>query len=320
MLPEHPDPAPVLSFARRSSTRRWMRLVLRTLGSLVLGWVAIWGAVLLVGKGLIPLVDAQFHPDTDLLSAIRRCCIFVAATAGYWAYVHWYEKRDATELRLRPVPLMLGGASGALLIGLPMAALFALGSYQVVHFNGFHPSLLGAAGVIAIAAMLEELTFRCVLFQVIERSWGTSVALVVQAVVFALQHLENVAQGGVFDVVAMLVNVTLGGLLWAGVFIVTRNLWAATANHAAWNFTILLSGLPLSGIEDWQAIAPLESRYNGADWLTGGMFGPESSFVVIALTTIPTLWLLHHAWRRGAFRRPAGMDGKRYHETSVANR
>lgn len=320
MPPEHPDPAPVLPFETQRSRRGWMRRVLRTLGSLVLGWVAIWGAVLLVGKGLIPLVDAQFHPHADLLSAIRRCCIFIAATAGYWAYVHWHEKRDATELHLRPVALMLGGAGGAVLIGLPMAVLFALGSYQVVHLNGLHSSLLGAAGVIAIAAMLEELTFRCVLFRVTERDWGTSVALVVQAVVFALQHLENVAQGDVFDVVAMLVNVTLGGLLWAGVFIVTRNLWAATANHAAWNFTILLSGLPLSGIDDWQAIAPLESRYNGPDWLTGGMFGPESSFVVIAMTTIPTLWLLHHAWRRAAFRRPANTDGKRYHEASSASR
>ena len=100
----------------------------------------------------------------------------------------------------------------------------------------------------------------------------------------------------------MLVNVTLGGLLWAGVFIVTRNLWAVAANHAAWNFTILLTGLPLSGIEDWRSMAPLESRYAGPDWLTGGMFGPESSLVVIALTAVPTAWLLHNAWRRGAFR------------------
>lgn len=308
MPPEYPDPDPVLPAATQGSTRRRVRLVLCTLGSLLLGWVAIWGAVLLVGKGLIPLVDTQFHPDPELLSMIRRGCILLAATAGYWAYVHWHEKREVTELRLRPVPLLLGGASGAALIGLPMAALFAIGAYQMVHFHGIQSSLLGVAGVIAIAAMLEELTFRCVLFRVLERHWGTSVALVVQAVLFALQHLENVAQGGVFDVVAMLVNVTLGGLLWAGVFIVTRNLWAATANHAAWNFTILLSGLPLSGIDDWQAVAPMESRYAGADWLTGGMFGPESSLVVIALTTVPTIWLLRWAWRRGAFRAPVCMN------------
>jgi hypothetical protein len=39
----------------------------------------------------------------------------------------------------------------------------------------------------------------------------------------------------------------------------------------------------------------------GADWLTGGMFGPESSLLVIATTAVATLWLLRIARRRGAF-------------------
>ena len=33
--------------------------------------------------------------------------------------------------------------------------------------------------------------------------------------------------------------------LTAGLFVLTRNLWVVAAHHAAWNFTILLSGLPL---------------------------------------------------------------------------
>src|SRR5262249_30644441 len=147
------------------------------------------------------------------------------------------------------------------------------------------------AAVIGIAATLEELVYRCLLFQVLERSWGTRVALAAQAVLFALQHLENVERGGIADVVAMLVSTTLTGLLWAAVFMLARNLWVAAANHAAWNFTIFLSGLPLSGIEDWRALAPLESRYAGPDWLTGGMFGPESSLLVIASTTVAVVLL-----------------------------
>lgn len=274
------------------------------LGSLLLGWVAVWGPVLVVGKGLVPLINAMFHPGADLLSAIRRTCIFLGAIAGYWAYVHWYEKRDVTELRLRPVPLLLGGASGAALTAVPIALLYALGAYQLVLFRGASPALMGAAVLIVIAATLEELVFRCVLFRVLERSWGTWAALAMQAVLFALQHLENVTQGGTADAITMLATVTLGGLLWAGVFVLTRNLWAAAANHAAWNFTILLSGVPLSGNEDWRAIAPLESHYAGPDWLTGGMFGPESSLLVIVSTTVAVVLLLGAAQRRGAFRRP----------------
>ena len=280
---------------------RRLRASARMLGALLLGWVAVMGSVLVVGKGLVPLIDSVFHPGADLLSAIRRACIFLAAVAGYWSYVHWYEKRDVTELRLRLVPLLLGGAGGAALMAVPIALLFALGAYQLVLFRGASPALMDAAILIVIAATLEELVFRCVLFRVLERSWGTWAALAMQAVLFAIWHLGNVERGGVGDVVTMLVSVTLAGLLWGAVFILTRNLWATAANHAAWNFTILLSGVPLSGNEDWRAIAPLESHFAGPDWLTGGMFGPESSLLVIVSTSVAVVLLLRAARRRGAF-------------------
>ena len=281
--------------------RRRMRVAGQMLGSLLLGGVAIFGSILILRQGLLPLIEAAFHPGPELLSVFRRVGILLTAVTGYWAFVHWHEKREATELHPRPLQLMLGGASGAALVALPMAVLFALGVYEPVLFRDASSALLGVAALIGIAAILEELTYRCLLFRVVERAWGTKVALAVQAVVFALVHLENVEQGGISDVVTMLIAVTLAGLLWAAVFVLTRNLWAAAANHAAWNFTILLAGVPLSGIEDWRKLAPLESRFAGPDWLTGGMFGPESSLLVIASTTVAVVLLLRAARRRGGF-------------------
>lgn len=275
-----------------------LRLVARTLGSLLLGLAAVWGPVILVGKGLAPLIEATFHPGPEWLSAIRRTFIFLAALAGYWSYVHWHEKRDTSELRLQAAPLLLGGAGGVALMAGPIAALFAIGAYDLVLVRGISAALAGPAVLIVIAATLEELVYRCLLFRLLERSLGTLSALVVQALLFALQHLENVGRAGTQDVIVMLVAVTLGGLLWAVVFILSRNLWVTAANHAAWNFTILLSGVPLSGNDDWRAISPLASRYAGPDWLTGGMFGPESSLLVIASTTVAVVILLRVARRR----------------------
>jgi uncharacterized protein len=280
-------------------------LASRALGSLLLGAVTILGAVLLFRQGLLPLIDAVFQPGTELLSAYRRAGILLVAVAAYWAFVRWHEKREATELRLQPLRLALGGASGAALVGLPIAVLFALGAYELVLFRGFSPALLGVAGVIGIAAVLEELVYRCLLFRLLERALGTWVALAIQAAVFALMHLANVEQGGAGDVIAMLVSVSLLGLLWAGLFVLARNLWVVAANHAAWNFTILLSGVPLSGIEDWRALAPIESRYAGPDWLTGGMFGPESSLLVMVSIAVAIVLLLRAARRRGAFVGPS---------------
>lgn len=305
MSPERVDPRSTLPIAPGGVAQRRMRVAGRMFGSLLLGGVATLGSIVLFRQGLLPLIDAVFKPGTEWLSVFRRTGIILAAVAGYWAYVHWYEKRGATELRLQPVLLVIGGASGAALVALPIAMLFAFGAYELLLFRGVSPALLGLAALIGIAATLEELIYRCLLFRLLEGAWGTGVALVVQAVVFAVAHLENVEQGGPGVVVTMLVSVTVLGLLWAGVFILTRNLWVVAANHAAWNFTILLSGVPLSGIEDWRKLAPLESSYAGPDWLTGGMFGPEGSLLVIASITVAALLLLRAARRRGAFIAPA---------------
>lgn len=292
--------------ASKGVTLQRIRIAVRTLGSLLLGWAVIWGAVLIVGKGLVPLVDTVFRPGIDSLSAIRRAGIFLGAVSSYLAYVHWHERRVATELRLRGIPVLLGSISGAALIAVPIAMLFLLGAYELLLIRGATSGLMGIAALIIIAATLEELIFRCLLFRVLEQVWGTWAALAIQAVLFALRHLENVAQGGVADAVTMFVAVTLAGLLWAAVFILTRNLWATVANHAAWNFTIVLSGVPLSGIDEWRAMAPLESTYAGPDWLTGGVFGPESSLLVIATTTVAVVFLLREAVRRGAIVRREG--------------
>ena len=305
MSPERIDLSRTLPSAPGGIARQRLRIAGRALGSLLLGAVAILGAVLVFRQGLLPLIDAMFQPGPAWLSAFRRAGIFLAAVAAYWAYVHWHEKREATELRLQPVRLVLGGASGAALVALPIGVLFGLGAYEQVLFRGVSPALLGVAGMISIAAVLEELIYRCLLLCVLERTWGTGAALAVQAVVFALLHLANVEQGGSGAVMTMLVSVSLLGLLWAGLFVLVRNLWVVAANHAAWNFTILLSGVPLSGIEDWRALAPLESRYAGPDWLTGGMFGPESSLLVIVSTSVVVALLLRAAQRRGAFLMPA---------------
>jgi membrane protease YdiL (CAAX protease family) len=284
--------------------RRRMYATARMLGSLLLGGVAVLGSIFVFRQGLLPLIDMALHPRPEWLSAIRRAGILASALAGYWAFVHWHEKREATELRLRPVPLMLGAASGAALVGLPIAVLFALGAYEMVLFRGVSSALLGVAVFIGIAALLEELVYRLVLFRLLERAWGTGIALAVSAAIFAVGHMENVENGGTGTVVAMLVSVTLGGLFWGLVFILTRNLWVVAANHAAWNFTILLSGVPLSGIEAWRKLAPLESRYAGPDWLTGGMFGPECSLLVFVSDTVSVVLLLWWARRRGAMQAP----------------
>ena len=300
------DVAAGVATSTGTAHRRHLRAFGRMLWALLLGGAAVLGAMFAFRQGLLPWIEAVFQPDAGALSGIRRAGIFLAAMLAYWAYVRGYEKRAATELRLRPVALLLGGIAGAALVALPIAALFGLGAYELVQSRPASPALFGIAAVIGIAATLEEVLYRCLLLQALERAWGTRVALVVQALVFALMHLGNMPQAGSGDAAAMLVSVGLLGLLWGGVFLLARNLWVAAAHHAAWNFTIVLSGVPLSGNDDWRALVPMQTRYAGSDWLTGGMFGPENSLLVIAAIAMAVVLVLRAAHRRGKLLPPAG--------------
>jgi membrane protease YdiL (CAAX protease family) len=300
-MPPATEPSPIATTSPPGLARRQVRLAAKTAWALLLGGLVMLAAVVLVRQGLVPLVDALFDPGEAWLSACRRIGIVLATVAGYRGYVRWHEGRIAVELRVRPLRVLLGGAAGMLLVGVPIILLFAIGAYEVVQFRGGSSALWGVAALIGIAATLEELAYRALLFRLLERAWGTIAALVLQALVFGVGHLQNLPAGSAADIAAMLVSVGLLGLLWAGLFVLTRNVWVVAAHHAAWNFTILLSGVPLSGIGDWRGLAPFESVVAGPDWLTGGAFGPESSLLVIATTSVATAWLLRLARRRGAF-------------------
>jgi membrane protease YdiL (CAAX protease family) len=247
---------------------------------------------------LLPEIQSVFHLDDVATSAVRRTGILFVVILAYWAVVRLIEKRAIVELRLAPISALLGALSGAALISIAMLSLYASGIYEVTAVRGLQSGLLNAAGFILVAAMLEEVAFRGVIFRMLESAWGTVPALWVQALLFALPHLGNVADAGLDASLTTFASATLTGAFWGLVFVNARNLWVVGANHAAWNFAILLTGLPLSGLDDWRGLAPFESRYNGPDWLTGGAFGPETSVLTMSLLVVCLVVLFREARKR----------------------
>lgn len=246
---------------------------------------------------LLPAIQHLFHTGDATTSFVRRTGLFCFFLLGYWVYVRTVEKRRVDELRPRPLGMAVGGLAGAGAIALPMTVLYAGGAYAMTAWRGPDPGLAGVACVIVIAALMEELVFRGILFRLLETGWGTVPAMWLSSIVFALTHIDNLdGHASPWAVATTLLSCTLLGAIWCLMFVHTRNLWVSTANHAAWNYTILLSGLPLSGIEDWRKMAPLASAYNGPDWLTGGAFGPEDSVLTLVLVVV-ALVVLHRRAR-----------------------
>jgi hypothetical protein len=231
--------------------------------------------------------------------------LFVAVVLSYWAFVRFYERRVAQELSLRWRWTVLAAVAGSVSIGVTILALYAAGPYQLISFRGFGQAT-GIFATIWIAAVLEEVAFRGILFRILEEGIGTRGALAGSAMIFSVAHLTNPGAHWV-----TLFSVTLAGLMWALWFILWRNLWVVAAHHCCWNATIFMIGLPLSG-QDWRAQAPFETATHGSVLWTGGAFGPEDSLVNLFVSLAICIFL----WRfvRGTDRIWIGSEAVKRHD------
>lgn len=244
---------------------------------------------------MLPALQWLFQLDEPTTALLRRVGILLVMLFAYGVYVQYGEKRPVTELRFPLTGVIVGLLAGAAMIVLVSALLFAGGVYEVTAYRGWQTGLLDIALVILVAAVIEEIVFRAVLFQALESQWGTVTALWLQSLIFSLLHIANL--NGQMDAQALIITVisgTLIGALWTVMYVYVRNVWVVAAHHAAWNFAVVLTGLPLSGLDDWQTMAPLQSVYHGPNWLTGGVVGPEDSIVTITMVIVAVavlLWL-----------------------------
>ena len=283
----------------------WNQRVKQLVAKLLVATTAIVIAVVVFRWGLLAGIQSLFQLDESTVTVIRRMGLFCCVVLTYWAYVSFYEKRQASELRPAPIRIAAGAFFGAAVITLVSLILFATGVYQLQAYHGFNTALLGVAGVILVAATIEEVVFRGILFQALEQTWGTVPALWLQSLLFSVLHIANLDTAmGTAELVMTVISGTLIGAFWTLVFIQSRNLWVVSLNHAAWNFAVVLTGLPLSGLDDWGSVAPVESTYHGPNWLTGGGVGPEDSVITVVVVTILLVVMVLWARKTQRFIKP----------------
>ncbi|WP_440958579.1 lysostaphin resistance A-like protein [Oceanicaulis sp. LC35] len=266
---------------------RWKPLLLMA-GRILAGALLIGLGMALVRLALIPGLERLFVMDEAVVSVLRRVCMLMSFAGSFWLYLHFIVKRPASPLALRPVPLLIWGGLGSALIALSMLGMLITGAYEVSGIRPLGP-MANVALTLLAAAAFEEILFRGVIVPAVEEALGAYTALIAPSLLFSVLHFFNPNWAGWVSLATGL----LLGVLWTLVYLITRNVWAATLNHALWNFTIVLSGLPLTGIEEWRDIAPLQSRYQGPDWLSGGAAGPEESVITLAVSVLAVigLWL-----------------------------
>jgi membrane protease YdiL (CAAX protease family) len=267
----------------------FLKSIARSIGMILLGVAFIAAPMALFKLGILPPLQAALGLGDKPSPWISPPGMLLAMVSGYWAYVRLIERRAATELTLRPAQLLFAVLLAVVLIGAPVLVLYALGYYHLLSYAGVE-AIWAAILILIPAAVLEELVFRGLMFSILERQFDTITALLVQSVIFAAVHMSNPGFGGLIDMFAGV----LIGAFWTLLFVLWRNIWSVGLHHAAWNLTIVLTGLPLSGLEDFRSAAPFRSVFEGPELMTGGHAGPEASVVTLAVAAIATgvvLWL-----------------------------
>lgn len=206
------------------------------------------------------------------------------------------EARRQVVLSLLAVPAVLG---------LWLGAVAVLGDVELAGFSadvreGPGPPLAGwlAPGAGAVAATVlhllgflvqggvEEWVFRGYAFYALRERWSWASSAGATSLLFAVLHALNPSVGP-----AGLLNAFLLGLLLAAAVELTGSLLAATVLHGWWNFVLaVVLSVPVSGAGFFRL---LDVELGGPEWLTGGDFGPEGSWLLSAVL-VPLVFLAAH--------------------------
>jgi membrane protease YdiL (CAAX protease family) len=263
-------------------------------------------AFLFLAVYLIPhnkfIVDAIATTSGTFHSILVRIDDFISILILFFIYrlyARSVENRKAHEIALSGAisEFSVGFGISLILVGGMVLLLTALGYYRVSSADS--PSIiLHAFFRFGIGAFAQVLLFRLILLRLLEEWLGSWLAMFIVALTFGLLHLAN-ANASVFRCSAII----LSDVLLIAAFYLTRRLWLVWGIHFGWNFLQDgIFGMPNSG--ETQFPSWLTSTVDGPEWLTGGTFGIEASYVSVGLNLIVGILLLSIVIRKGQIVRP----------------
>jgi membrane protease YdiL (CAAX protease family) len=227
-------------------------------------------------SGLIKQIDIL----CPLQQSVGAIIGILLLTLLYSLYTKLIEKRSASEFSLKGMlpETVYGLGVGAGIMTLLVFILYVAGYYRIGSINSEFPVYINYIFHFTIAAFIEELIFRLILFRLIEEFLGTWISILFQIILFGFAHGNN-PNATLWSSLAIGME---AGILLAAVFIYTRRMWFALALHMAWNYTQgVVFGIRVSGIEGRRSI--IEPVIKGPDIITGGSFGLEASIISVVV-------------------------------------
>jgi membrane protease YdiL (CAAX protease family) len=218
----------------------------------------------------------------------RGIIVVVAGTFVVWIVRKFFDNKTFISLGLRLDSLavkdfFVGLVISGLMIGTVFVIFLISGLLEITEISwsgstisAIFDILLWFFGIGLAVGWSEELAFRGYLLQNMKDGMGLLWAILISCILYGLLHMSNpnsTILSGIL--IAVFGYLRIFGWLRSG------QLWLSMGMHAGWDFfqgPIL--GFPVSGMNTESLI---KHNISGADWITGGSFGPEAGIVVIPI-------------------------------------
>lgn len=175
---------------------------------------------------------------------------------------------------------LLSGAMAAVVFGTMVALGFVTDVVIKISFAQAVAALAVPLGLTILIGYWEELVFRGYLLQNMAEGLGMRNAIIVSCVLYGLVHAANPNAGLLSSTI-----IVLFGFLRIYGYLATGLLWLSIGMHIGWNFFQgPVFGFAASGHRE--EITVIEHTPAGADWLSGGDFGPEASIITVPVVLL----------------------------------
>lgn len=259
---------------------------------IIIGIAICFSLFVLIQNFLLKPFFYSIIQDRNIADPIIHCISFIVLLTAYYYLFRLYDKREITELSIKFLHKeMFGGFwFGFSTISLTIFILYLLGYYQAISITtSLYPIKLFT--ILMFAAIFEDLFHRGLIVRICENWLGTNLTLVI-GILVELQHIDNPNTNPFSLSLYLIWGFTLGMM-----YIYTKRIWLPFFFHLGWNFSQPFYGSNLSGLNDMGSI--IQSRFNGPELLTGGVFGIENSIITLSLLLAIGIALYYLAKKEG---------------------
>ncbi len=246
------------------------------------------------------IILRRIFSGDNLINIVKAVTEAGIALGSYVLLYTFYEKRKIKELSISTFGknAFIGFVIGMLLQSLFVLVIYMVATYNIIQIQPLSFLMAGFTQALT-AGFVAELIFCGVVFRIIEKKFGTAIALIFSAALFMIAH-AGVKGATLLSICATSLQ---AGIMLNAAYVFSRSLWLPIFLHFGWDFAepAVYGGIN-PGISIQESL--ITSRINGPAIFTGAQFGPQNSIQSIIFCAITTWIFLFLAKRKNNFIQP----------------